>query len=49
MSKTTIIPQTTIRYYDRSGTYREQRFNVKEELEAFERRAAAAGIRLIEL
>jgi hypothetical protein len=45
----TIIPQQTIRYYDQTGTYREQRFNVKEDLEAFQRRLARAGIRVIEL
>ncbi len=45
----TIIPQTTVRYYDQTGTYREQRFNVKEDLEAFERRLAKAGIRTLKV
>lgn len=46
MSKTT-IPQTTVRYYDQKGVYREQRFHIKEELEAFQRRLSTAGCQLV--
>jgi len=45
--KQTFIPMTTVRYYDPKGTYREARFNVKEELEAFERRLARVGGQIV--
>lgn len=47
MSKQTVIPQATVRYYDAKGVYREARFHVKEDLEAFERRLARAGGQII--
>lgn len=47
--KQTVIPQTTIRYYDAGGTYREARFHIKEDMEAFERRLARAGGQIIRL
>jgi len=49
MSKQTVIPQTTVRYYDVKGTYRESRFHIKEELEAFQRRAVKAGAEIAEV
>lgn len=42
----TVIPQTTVRYYDAKGVYREQRFHIKEELDAFTARAVKAGCQL---
>jgi hypothetical protein len=48
MSKTT-IPMQTIRYYDAQGTYREARFHIKEDLEAFQTRLARAGGQIIRL
>lgn len=49
MSKQTVIPQTTVRYYDPRGEYREARFHIKEELEAFQRRATKAGAEIAEV
>lgn len=43
----TTIPQTTVRYYDQRGVYREQRFHIKEDLEAFERRLKTAGCQIV--
>lgn len=45
--KQTIIPMTTVRYYDPKGVYREARFNVKEDYDAFMTRLARAGGQLI--
>ena len=45
----TVIPLTTIRYYDPRGEYREARFQIKEELEAFQQRLARAGGQIIRL
>lgn len=47
--KQTVIPQTTVRYYDPQGTYREARFCIKEDLEAFQARLARAGGQMITL
>ncbi len=45
--KQTVIPQTTIRYYDAQGTYREARFHIQEDLAAFKARALKAGCQLL--
>lgn len=41
------IPQTTVRYYDAKGTYREARFHNQKDLDAFRRRLEASGAQII--
>ncbi len=49
MPKATTIPQHTVRYHDRAGAYREGRFHVQEELDAFLRRLSASGGKVYEI
>lgn len=49
MPKTTIIPQHTVRYHDRNGAYRENRFQVQEELDAFIQRLNRSGGKVYEI
>jgi hypothetical protein len=37
------IPQTTVRYYDAKGTYREARFHDQKDLDGFLARLKKAG------
>lgn len=48
MSSKTHIPQTTVRYYDSKGVYRERSFHDKEDLEAFKARLIRSGAELVE-
>lgn len=41
------IAQTTVRYYDAKGTYREARFHDSKDLDAFLGRLAKAGGQVI--
>lgn len=44
-----IIPQTTVRYYDAKGVYREARFHNKKDLDAFLGRLEKAGCQVYEV
>lgn len=41
------IPQTTVRYYDSKGTYREARFHNQKDLDSFLGRLEKSGAEIV--